>query len=71
MRSLCGSAPAIDNELQTYANLAVPLLAISGATVLAAYVTVNGLKGPTRKGVAAASLDTMAAARTFKDSRAP
>jgi len=55
-------------ELKTYAELVTPLLATSGATVLAAYGALDGLEGPTAEGVVMARFDTMEAARAFYDS---
>lgn len=55
-------------ELQTYAELVTPLLGESGATVLAAYGSLDTLEGAAPDGVVMASFPMMKAARAFYDS---
>ncbi|MDJ0276440.1 DUF1330 domain-containing protein [Sphingomonas sp. 2R-10] len=55
-------------ELKFYADLVTPLLATSGATVVAAYGALHPLEGAAPEGVVIAWFDTMEAARAFYDS---
>ena len=56
------------DELAAYAELVTPLIAGSGATILAAYGALDALKGSAPEGLVVARFDTMAAARAFYDS---
>ncbi len=56
------------SELKVYADLVTPLLATSGATVVAAYGTLDPLEGAAPEGVVIARFETMEAARAFYDS---
>ena len=56
------------DELAAYAELVTPLMATSGATVLAAYGALDALEGSAPEGVVVARFETMEAARAFYDS---
>lgn len=55
-------------ELAAYAKLVTPMLAGSGATILAAYGALDALEGSAPEGVVVARFETLAAARAFYDS---
>ncbi|WP_299013844.1 DUF1330 domain-containing protein [uncultured Caulobacter sp.] len=58
------------NELQAYAEKAIPLLEIVDVTILAAYGRQDVLEGPTPEGVVIARFPTIEAGRAFYDSPA-
>ncbi|WP_320202033.1 DUF1330 domain-containing protein (plasmid) [Agrobacterium sp. rho-13.3] len=56
------------SEMQSYAELAAPLLGTSGATVLAAYGSLDVLEGAAPEGAVMLSFPTTGDARAFYDS---
>ncbi|MGB8292755.1 MAG: DUF1330 domain-containing protein [Rhizobium ruizarguesonis] len=59
--------PRNADEIQTCAETAAPLLATSGATVLAAYCPQDVLEGAAPEGVVIVTIPTMEDARAFCD----